>query len=140
MAGHDVIGPFSTKSEVDSLAPCSRISRLWSRHASASRLHTLQAAIFVAKCSGAPEIADVCGVLTPAAVLTLYPQLDRWQTWQTFLIGTVEVAVQGTQGTQDQSSPAHQTEVLRDSLGFHGIPWLLGFKLNICQCRVNACQ
>lgn len=71
-------------------------------------------------CRGASEIADVCGVLTPAAVLTLYPQLDRWQTWQTFLIGTVEVAVPGTQGTQDQSSPAHPTEVLRDSLGFHG--------------------
>ena len=133
-----MIGPFSSKSEVDSLAPCSRISRLWLQHASASRLQTLQAAISVTKCSGSPENADVCGVLTPAAVLTLYPQLDRWQTWQTFLIGTVEVAVQGTQGTQDQSSPAHPTEVLR--LGVHGIPWLFGFKLNTCHCRANACQ
>ena len=117
-----MIGPFSSKSEVDSLAPC---SRLWLRHASVSRLQTLQAAISVAKCSGAREIADVCGVLTPATVLTLYPQLDRWQTfqtWQTLLIGTVEIAVQGTQGTQDQSSPAHPTEVLQDSMRFHGIP------------------
>ena len=68
----------------------------------------------------------------PAAVFrvfTLYPQLDRWQTfqtWQTLLIGTVEVAVQNTLGTQDQSSPAHPTDVLRDSMGFHGIP-------SICQ-------
>ena len=133
MAGHDVIEPFSSKSEVDSLAPC---SRLWLGHASVPRLQTLQAAISVAKCTGAREIADVCGVLTPAAVFTLYPQLDRlqtFQTWQTLLIGTVEVAVQDTQGTQDQSSPAHPTDVLRDSMGFHGIPWLFVVKLSICQ-------
>ena len=70
------------------------------RHASVSKLQTLQAAISVETCSSAPEIAEVCGFLTPAAVLTLYPQLDRWQMWQTLLIGTLEVAVQGTQGTQ----------------------------------------
>ena len=132
MAGHDVIGPFSSK--VNSWTPCSRLSL---RHASVSKLQTLQAAISVAeKCSGAREIADVCGVLSQLLSSESSLCTHRWQTfqtWQTLLIGTVEVAVQNTLGTQDQSSPAHPTDVLRDSMGFHGIPWLFGFKLSMCQ-------
>ena len=89
------------------------------RHASVSKLQTLQAAISVAKkCSGAREIADVCGVLSQL----LSSELLRTHRWQTLLIGTVEVAVQNTLGTQDLSSPTHPTDVLRDSIymGFHG--------------------
>ena len=85
------------------------------RHASVSKLQTLQAAISVAKkCSGAREIADVCGVLSQL----LSSELLCTHRWQTLLIGTVEVAVQNTLGTQDLSSPAHPTDVLRDSMAF----------------------
>ena len=102
----------SPSTGVGILTPC---SRLWLRHASVSKLQTLQAAISVAKkCSGAREIADVCGVLSQL----LSSELLCTHRWQTLLIGTVEVAVQNTLGTQDLSSPAHPTDVLRDSMAF----------------------